>query len=184
MLGDEGCTGATYLMGQAEVPSQYIQQISGVSLRVPFEDVRVEFRRSEPFRNRILQLVQIWSLSMGQLIACQRLHQTEQRLARWLLMARQRANSNSFQLSHEFFAEMLGCGRPKVTLLLLELRERELVDSERNGLIGIRDAAGLEEITCECHGVITGLYSSLYQSHVVSQPIMPIALASRVSIRP
>ncbi|MGI4758719.1 MAG: Crp/Fnr family transcriptional regulator [Janthinobacterium lividum] len=164
MLGSESCTGATYLMGQAEVPSLYVQQVTGVSLRVPYTDLRDGFRSSEPLRDRILELVQVWSLTMGQLIACQRLHQTEQRLARWLLMVRQRSNDDAFQLSHEFLAEMLGCGRPKITLLLLAFRESGLVDSERNGSIRLRDVPRLQALACECHTVITELYAGLYKT--------------------
>lgn len=164
MIGDEGCTAAIYLTGQALVPSHYVQQVAGVSLRIPFADLFAAFRDSEPVRNRILALVQVWALSMGQLVACQRLHRAEQRLARWLLLVRQRAHSEEFQLSHEFLAEMLGCGRPKVTLLLLEFRESGLVDSQRNGLVCISDLLALEATACECHGVITELYDGLYQT--------------------
>ncbi len=182
MLGDESCTGATYLMGHADVPSQYVQQVTGISLRIPYADLHAAFRGSEAVRDRVMELVQVWSLSMGQLVACQRLHHAEQRLARWLLAIRQRSNSDLFDLSHEFLAEMLGCGRPKVTLLLLEFREQGLVDSARNGHIAIRDPAGLESVACECHRVVTELYAGLYRTSA-SVPLRAIASASRASIQ-
>jgi CRP-like cAMP-binding protein len=89
--------------------------------------------------------------------ACNRLHSIEQRAARWLLMVDDRIERNPFQLTHEFFAIMLGTTRPSVTLAAAALRKAGLITYER-GRVTIVDRKGLEEAACECYLILTEEY--------------------------
>jgi CRP-like cAMP-binding protein len=98
---------------------------------------------------------------LGQLAACNRLHETEQRLARWLLMLRDRVDSKTFYLTQEFLATMLGARRTTVTLAASALQRKGLIKYSR-GRIQIVDQEGLERAACECYRTVRNLYSNSY----------------------
>ena len=88
-----------------------------------------------------------------QCIACNGLHNVEQRCCRWILMARDRSDSDEISLTHGFLALMLGVRRASVSDVLGPLQEAELVRSSR-GLITILNREGLEKGACECYRII------------------------------
>jgi CRP-like cAMP-binding protein len=102
-------------------------------------------------RNAVLQGLQI-----SQTAACNRLHEVSQRLARWLLMVRDRVDSNSLPLTHDFVATMLGTDRPSVTLAAGALQRKGAIQNTR-GAIKISDREKLESAACECYEVIRQL---------------------------
>jgi CRP-like cAMP-binding protein len=81
------------------------------------------------------------------------LHSVQERCARWLLMAHDRAGTDSFQLTQEFLAELLGIQRPSVTIVARTLQKAGLIRYSR-GLIAITDRPGLEEAACECYDMV------------------------------
>jgi CRP-like cAMP-binding protein len=95
-------------------------------------------------------------MQVAQLAACNRLHEIDQRLARWLLMCQDRICSDLLPMTHEFFAEMLGTGRPSVSLAAAVLQRAGFIQYAR-GTVKITNRKGLEEAACECYGVIQQL---------------------------
>src|SRR5437667_12603368 len=119
-------------------------QISAEGLRVK-ADVLTETLVAAPDLRLILsRYVLIQGLQVAQIAACNRLHEIEQRLARWLLMCQDRVDSQVLFLTHEFLAEMLGTGRPSVTLAAGVLQRAGLIQNVR-GAVRIMNRQGLEQ---------------------------------------
>ena len=97
---------------------------------------------------------------ISQNVACNRLHDMDQRCARWLLEVRDRIESDSFPLTQEFIAEMLGVRRAGVSETALKLKEKGLIEYSR-GHIEITDLKGLEDLSCECYMVLKDEYDRL-----------------------
>jgi CRP-like cAMP-binding protein len=90
---------------------------------------------------------------VAQTAGCNRLHDVEQRLARWLLMAQDRVSTASLPITHDFLATMLGTDRPSVSLAAGELQKAKVIEYNR-GSVRIVNRAELERISCECYAVI------------------------------
>jgi hypothetical protein len=145
-------------------------QIEATALRIPLRAFRSLFRSSEEIRNRLLEFVQNEALTMIQISGCHRLHGTEQRMARWLLMVQDRVESDDLELTHSFLALMLGIRRPTVTLVARGLQKRGLL-ALRRGHFEILDRRSLEAASCECYGTVKELYANLYEKHRGSVPV-------------
>ncbi|MGA8731354.1 MAG: Crp/Fnr family transcriptional regulator [Terracidiphilus sp.] len=148
--GRESLVESMHLLGTATVPNNCFMQVAGTAMRMRFSDVQEEFSASEPFRNLILQSLQIQGLTLAQLAACNRLHEAEERLARWLLMVEDRVGDSSYSLTQEFLGDMLGARRTTVTLAAGTLQQSGLI-SYRRGRIRILDREKLEATACECY---------------------------------
>jgi CRP-like cAMP-binding protein len=153
MWGREGLVESFHLLGAGKVPNRCIVQMESTALRIPFNDLEKEFRENEELRDCILQGVQSQFAIMGQIAACNRLHEAEPRLARWLLMVRERIESDTFQITQEVLAMMLGSRRTTVTAAAGELQRKGLIQYSR-GRIHITDATRLENMACECYATI------------------------------
>jgi CRP-like cAMP-binding protein len=92
-------------------------------------------------------------MQIAQTAACNRLHNIEQRLARWLLIAQDRVNSETVSITHEFLAIMLGTDRPSVTLAAGILQRKEIIRYTR-GTVEILNRKKLEQFACECYAII------------------------------
>ncbi len=90
---------------------------------------------------------------LAQSAACNRAHSLEQRMARWLLITRDRVDSDEFPLTQEFLGQMLGVRRPTVSLTGSALQRAGLIRYSR-GRITIVDRRGLEEVSCECYAYV------------------------------
>jgi len=95
----------------------------------------------------------IRGMQVAQTAACNRLHDIEQRLARWLLMTQDRVDSGSLPITHDFLATMLGTNRPTVSYAAGVLQRKELIEYTR-GAVKIVNRKKLEHSACECHEVI------------------------------
>jgi CRP-like cAMP-binding protein len=162
LIGREGFVGSFHLLGPLPVSTDCFIQLEGTALRIPFRELQKVFRSSEEVRDRILEFVQNQTLSLAQLAGCHRLHEAEERLARWLLMAQDRVQSDDLDFTQEFLAMMLGSRRTTVTAVAGALQRDGLIEYRR-GRVEIMDRAKLEKAACDCYRIMKELYFSLYK---------------------
>ncbi len=153
MFGFESVIGVSALMGTKRSLNRIYTQIAGHGFSTRVEIARREFARGEDFQHLALRYVQTQLLQAIQSAGCHAKHNTEQRLARWLLICADRAHSNTFKMSHEFLADMLGGTRPTLSMAAGLLKGKGLIEYTR-GEIHIVDFAGLEKTSCECYLII------------------------------
>ena len=165
--GKEGLVESFHLLGSARIPTRCFIQVEGSALRMPFKDLQTEFDENEELHECILQSVQSQGAILAQLAACNRLHEAEERLARWFLMVRDRIGNDTFYLTQEFLAVMLGSRRTTVTAAAGTLQRKGLIRYSR-GRIHIVDPAGLEKEACECYATIRDIYQNFYTGTAVS----------------
>jgi CRP-like cAMP-binding protein len=163
-IGKEGIVGSLYLLGPAVLPSRCVMQLEGSALRIGLSVLKSVFDSSIEVRKRILEFVQEQAATTGQIAGCNRLHNVEQRLARWLLMAQDRTNADSLHFTQEYLGEMIGSLRTTVTTIAGELQRRGLIEYQR-GHIKILNRHALESAACDCYRVIRELYSNLYKQN-------------------
>ena len=161
IIGREGVVEAIHLLGAAPAPTTAFIQSDATALRMPFAELQQLFLAHAPLSQRILEFVQSQGFILSQLAACHGLHEIEERLARWLLMVRDRLGSDRFELTQEFLAEMLGARRTSVTLAAGTLQRSGVIKYSR-GRIHVVDGKGLEDAACECYPVVRNLVSRLY----------------------
>ena len=165
IIGREGLVGAVHVLGPALAPTDCFVQLPLTALKIAYPRLQQIFRTSEEIRARILEFVQEQTLSLSQLATCNRLHDAEERLARWLLMVQDRIQSDKINLTQEFLAQMLGAQRTTVTMVAGALQRRGLIEYKR-GSVRIVQQAELEVAACDCYGVTKKLYSNLYKSQL------------------
>src|ERR1035441_9083049 len=153
MFGYESVIGVSALMGTKKSLNRVYTQIAGYGYSCHVEDARREFRLGGDFQSLALRYVQAQLVQAAQSAGCNAKHKVEQRLARWLLLCADRANSPTFTMSHEYLFQMLGNTRPTVSLAARLLKEQKLIEYSR-GAIRILDVAGMEKTACECYHVI------------------------------
>ena len=161
LIGREGVIGAIHILGPTPVPAQCYPQVAGSALKLKLTDLRTLFLSHGEFRARVLDFVQLQTVSLGQLAACNKLHEAEPRLARWLLMCRDRADHDTMTMTQESMADMLGIRRTTVTLVAGALQRRGLIDYRR-GKVTLLDRAGLQEVSCDCYRVVQAGLTQLY----------------------
>jgi CRP-like cAMP-binding protein len=165
LIGREGVVGSFHLLGPAKVSTSCFIQLEATALRIRFADFSNIFRANEEIRDRVLEFVQEQAVSLSQLAGCNRLHDNEERLARWLLTAQDRTTTDTLHFTQEFLAMMLGARRTTVTLIAGVLQRQGLI-KYRRGRVKILDRAELEAASCDCYQITKELYASLY-SHPV-----------------
>jgi CRP-like cAMP-binding protein len=151
-IGNEGFVGLPVLLGDDRAPTSVYIQVPGVGLRMRAETFREELERSGPLRATMLRYAHALFNQVAQSAACAALHSLEQRCCRWMLMTRDRMQSDEFLLTQEFLAMMLGVRRAGVTVAAGGLRRAGLIEYKR-GSVTIIDRGGLEQRSCECYGV-------------------------------
>lgn len=153
IIGKEGMVGMSLTGGMRQGAFRAIMQIAGMGLRVRAE-VFLEVLLVAPFlRAELSRFSLMHGMQVAQLAACNRLHEVEQRLIRWLLMCHDRVESEKLPLTHEFLAQMLGAGRPSVSLATAVLENAGLIENLR-GTVKILDRKTMEQIVCECYSII------------------------------
>lgn len=160
LVGREGLVGTPVAVGMSRSPHRAIIQMPTNGFRIPAEDLR-RFVASQPeLALSINRYSQIQGLLIAQTAACNRLHEVELRMARWLLISHDRIGSDSLTMTHEFLSQMLGTGRPTVSLAAGILQRAELIDYHR-GKMKILDRKGLEAAACECYAAMQQFNSDL-----------------------
>ena len=153
VIGREGMTGVSVVLGTDMSPAEMMVQLPDSALRLAAEVLVEEFERGDALQKLLLRYVNATMIMLAQSSACNRLHHSSERLARWLLMSHDRSPSDKLPLTHEFLAMMLGIRRAGVTETALMLQADGFIHYTR-GLITITDRQGLEGFTCECYGII------------------------------
>jgi CRP-like cAMP-binding protein len=152
-FGFESVIGVSALMGARRSLNRIYAQIAGHGYASPVDAARNEFRLGGDFQTLALRYVQAQLDQATQCVGCNAKHQFEPRLARWLLVCSDRSHSDTFRMSHELLADMLGGTRATVTLAAGSLKRKGLIEYKR-GIMRIVDPAGLEKVACECYRVI------------------------------
>ncbi|MDB4879408.1 MAG: Crp/Fnr family transcriptional regulator [Gemmatimonadetes bacterium] len=159
-VGNEGMVGLSALLDADAMPSRIIWQVEGTTLRMPAALLREAFDTLPVFRALLLRYTHAFLVQVAQTASCNRKHDIDQRCARWLLMTHDRVLSDTFGLTQRLLGVMLGVHRPAVTLSAQTLARAGLIRYTR-GSITIVDRAGLEAVSCECHGIVRDHFTRL-----------------------
>jgi CRP-like cAMP-binding protein len=160
VAGNEGLVGIALFMGGNTVPNRAVVQSAGEALRMKAQVLQAEFARGGTFQRLLLRYTQALMTQMSQTAVCNRLHTVEQQLCRWLLLSRDRLNSDELIMTQELIANMLGVRREGVTTAARRLQEQGLISYVR-GRITMLDRSGLETTVCECYKVVKDEYDRL-----------------------
>jgi CRP-like cAMP-binding protein len=163
LVGSEGVVGAFHIIGPIAPMNECFMQVPGSGYRVPLHLLRECFKTQEEIREHVLELVQAQSLALSQVAACNKLHESEPRLARWLLMIRDRVDSDTIQITQEFLGQMIGTRRTTVNGILSTMERKGLLRHQR-GRITISDRRSLEMAACDCYPVLRRSLERLYKS--------------------
>ena len=153
IVGREGMVGTPLAVGLRRAPYDAIIQIPGNGIMIDSKRLTSQLSSTPRLWLVLTRFVLMQGLQMAQVAACNRLHELEQRLARWLLMCQDRVDSERLFLTHEFLAQMLGTGRPSVSLAIGMLEHAGLIENIR-GIIRVINRKSLEDSACECYRVI------------------------------
>jgi CRP-like cAMP-binding protein len=153
IVGKEGFTGSPAAVGLIRGPLRAVVQITGDGFRVEVGALQSTLESAPDLQMMLSRYAVIRGMQVAQTAACNRLHDIEQRLARWLLMTQDRVDSGSLPITHDFLATMLGTDRPSVSVAAGVLQRKELIEYTR-GAVKIVNRKKLEDSACECYGVI------------------------------
>ena len=153
IAGPEGLVGLPLVYGDTHSLTEARVQMEGTALRLGAAAFRAEMERSAAFRALLLRYALAFQAQVTLTAACNARHAIEQRLARWLLIAHDRAGADEFPMTHEFLSMMLGVRRPGVTIAAGMLQKAGLVRYAR-GRMAVADRPGLEAASCECYHTV------------------------------
>ena len=153
MVGREGMVGVALALGIPVSPIRALVQGAGTAMRMKAAPFLTAFRQNAGLQREVHLYIHEFMGQVAQTAACNRFHVVEERLARWLLMTRDRVANNHFQLTQEFLSHMLGVRRVGVTKAANALKVRKLIEYSR-GNISIVDVPGLEAASCSCYEMV------------------------------
>ncbi len=154
LCGREGFVGLPLTAGLNTSPTRVIVQVAGSGFRISAKHLLGALRECPRLATALQRFVQEMALQSAQVAACNRLHEVDERLARWLLMSQDRLGGDLVPLTQEFLAHMLGTRRASVTVAAGILQKAGLITYKR-GAVNVENRARLEEASCECYGILT-----------------------------
>jgi CRP-like cAMP-binding protein len=160
LVGREGVVGLAVALGAESVGTEALVQADGAALRVNADELRAAFEQSAALRTLLLRYAQVFLAQVTQTAACNGRHTVDERLARWLLMAHDRADGDEFVMTQEFMAMMLGVRRAGVSVAIGILQKAGVI-GHAYGRVTILDRAGLEAASCECYGAVQRQFGRL-----------------------
>ncbi len=169
LIGREGMSGISVLLGDDRSANFTFVQIPGEGMRVTADDLRAVVRKSPSMQRCFLRFAQAFMIQTSHTAMANGRAKVGERLARWLLMAQDRLDTNSLPLTHEFLAVMLGVRRASVTGALRLLKDRDLI-STRRGSVTILDYDGLKQLADGLYGIPEAEYLRLTGWHPEPKP--------------
>jgi CRP-like cAMP-binding protein len=157
LIGREGLTGVQAVLGSSKAPFRNIIQGEGTAMRLPIARFHRELKRSRALKREASKFAGLLMIQFAQTAGCNRYHHVSERLARWLLMCRDRMGANEFRLTQQFLAVMLGVQRPRISGAAGELQRKRLIRYSR-GRITILDDKGLLAASCVCYEQVKKAY--------------------------
>ncbi len=153
LIGKEGFAGLPLIAGFTISNIRVNVQIEGTAFRIDGESLGNCLRQCPTFARQVHQFSQIMAMQVTQVAACNRVHEVEERLARWLLMCADRVSSDTLPLTQDLLGQMLGTRRASVTIAAGMLQKAGLIEYVR-GRLHLCNRTGLESAACECYGTI------------------------------
>lgn len=153
MVGNEGMVGLPIVLGFNIVPHLVVTQLPCTAVRIRTDRLKAEFNLGGQLHDLLLRYTETLITQLSQSASCNMFHTVRERLCRWLLIARDRVQSDTLCLTQEFMSQMIGTPRTSVTAIAGSLQREGLVNYRR-GKIVILDRAGLESASCECYGIV------------------------------
>lgn len=153
LCGREGFVGLPLVAGFGTSPTRAIVQVAGSAFRITSKNLVAALRECPRLAVALQRFVQEMALQSSQVAACNRLHEVDERLARWLLMSQDRLDGNNVALTQEFLAHMLGTRRASVTVAAGVLQKAGLITYKR-GAVKIESRRRLEKAACECYEIL------------------------------
>jgi CRP-like cAMP-binding protein len=153
LIGSEGFTGLPLLVGYHSSPTRVITQGDGTAYRCSADVLRQLIRECPTLERQLHRFGQRLGMQITQIAACNRLHEVEERLARWILMSQDRLHSDNLPLTQEFLSHMLGTRRSSVTMAAGALQKAGLISYTR-GSVSVVSREGLEDAACDCYGIV------------------------------
>jgi len=158
MVGNEGMAGMPFILGVGISGVRALVQGAGQALRMASTPFRAEFERTAALQQALYRYAYALMAQISQTAACNRFHDAGERLARWLLMTRDRVGADDFALTQAFLAHMLGLRRVGVTEAASELKRRNLIAYTR-GQLSILDVPGLKRASCSCYPAVNAVFA-------------------------
>jgi CRP-like cAMP-binding protein len=153
VVGNEGFTPIPVAAGLRRSPHRAVMQIGGEGFKVNVSTLEKVLESSPALQTRLNRYAAVHGMQVAQTAGCNRLHDIEQRLSRWLLLAQDRVGSGLLRITHDFLAMMLGTDRPSVSLAAGGLQKKRIIEYTR-GSVRILNRKKLESSACECYGII------------------------------
>lgn len=153
VVGKEGFSALPAVAGLRSSPHQAIMQISGDGFRMDITAFEAALKSCSQLQTILNRQAAVHSLQVAQTAGCNRLHDLDQRLARWLLLTQDRVGSGLLRITHEFLAMMLGTDRPSVSLAASGLQKKKIIEYT-HGVVRVLNRKKLEGSACECYSAI------------------------------
>jgi len=163
VIGREGFAGLPALLAQPQMSHSVLMQGPGEGLRIRSSILRDQFVRGGVLQRLVHTFAYLQLVQTAQSVLCNRMHEVDARLARWLLTSADRMESDSLNLTQEFLAQMLGVQRSTVTVAAGDLQRAGMIGYSR-GRIQILDREKLSRVACECYRIVTSSYRRVLQS--------------------
>ncbi len=152
-VGKEGFAGTPAAVGMKKSQVREVVQIEGNGFRMRAGDLQRLSTSTPQFQLMVTRFAVLQGLQIAQTAACNRLHNVEQRFARWMLITQDRVDSAKFAITQDFLATMLGTDRPTVSVTAGILKKKRIIVLTR-GVVQILSRAKLESCACECYEAI------------------------------
>ena len=167
LVGSEGLVGAPLVLAEEQqiTPHRRIVQIGGEAVRIPAREFLAVLPALPATRRLLQRYLQVVLFQASQFGACNAVHSVRQRLARWLLVAREGLHDDELPITQEVLSQLLGVRRATVTEAVDALQSDGVVRASR-GMISITDAAALRQVSCACHDLV------LREYHRQLQPLL------------